>query len=103
MVDCFRESARAANQAVEAAYQAFLRRLGNGPRHDLLVRSQASRLAYRDAYCALVSSAVEGGSAQPLIRNACWLDVTNIRLRELEHQLTCQEGDLSCVVPHHPP
>jgi uncharacterized protein YecT (DUF1311 family) len=103
MVDCFAADSQAADVAATRAYEAMLAKLGPSPRRDLLRSSQEAWLAYRSAYCAFVSSAVEGGSFQPTIRNTCFADMARIRLKELEHQLTCREGDLSCVVPNRQP
>jgi uncharacterized protein YecT (DUF1311 family) len=80
-----------------------LAKLGPSPQHDLLRSSQEAWLVYRAAYCAFVSSAVQGSSFQPTIRNICFADMARIRLKELEHQHTCREGDMSCVVPNRQP
>jgi uncharacterized protein YecT (DUF1311 family) len=103
MVDCFAADNRSVDAATTRAYEALLAKLGPSPQRDLLRRSQEAWLAYRTAYCSFVSSAVQGGSFQPTTRNICQLDLTRARLKELEHQLTCQEGDLSCVVPNRRP
>jgi uncharacterized protein YecT (DUF1311 family) len=103
MVGCFAASSQAADAAATRAYEAMLAKLGASPERDLLRSSQEAWLAYRAAYCAFVSSAVQGGSFQPTSRNICYADMARLRLKELEHQLTCREGDMSCVVPNRQP
>ena len=97
MVDCFAADSQATDAAMTRAYEALLAKLGPSPQRDLLRSSQEAWLAYRTAYCSFVSSAVQGGSFQPTARNICLADMARLRLKELEHQLTCQEGDMSCV------
>jgi uncharacterized protein YecT (DUF1311 family) len=103
MVDCFATDSQAADATVTRVYEAVLAKIGPSPRRDLLRSSQEAWLAYRTAYCSFVSSAVEGGSFQPTTRNICQIDLTRARIKELEHQLTCREGDMSCVVPNRQP
>ena len=103
MVDCFSADIVAADAALTRAYEAMLAKLGPSPQRDLLRSSQEAWRAYRTAYCSFVSSAVQGGSFQPTTRNICLADLARLRLRELEHQLTCRDGDMSCVVPNRQP
>lgn len=53
----------------------------------------------RDADCAFISSATEGGSVQPMINNQCLHDKTVEREAWLASLLQCEEGDLSCPLP----
>lgn len=103
MVACFAASAAAADVELARTYQSVLHKLQMPLRRDLLANSQAAWQAYRSAYCALVSSAVEGGSAQPAVRDACYAELTRLRIKELQHQLNCKEGDVTCVVPARQP
>lgn len=103
MVVCHAEEARQAEVEMTRAYDALVRKIGTSPQRDLLRRSQAAWLDYRTAYCSFVSSAVQGGSIQPTIHSVCYADITRLRLKELEHQLNCREGDLSCVSPSRQP
>jgi uncharacterized protein YecT (DUF1311 family) len=103
MVDCFATDSLAADAAVTRAYEAMLAKLGPSPQRDLLRSSQEAWLAYRTAYCAFESSAVEGGSFQPTVRNMCLAHISRLRLKDLEVQLTCQEGNMGCVVPNRRP
>ena len=103
MVACHAANSQGADAALTRVYEAVLAKLGPSPQRDLLRSSQEAWLAYRTAYCSFVSSAVEGGSLQPMVRNACHADLARIRIKELELQLNCQEGNVSCVVPNRQP
>ena len=101
MVACHAANSQGADAALTRVYEAVLAKLGPSPQRDLLRSSQEAWLAYRTAYCSFVSSAVEGGSLQPMVRNACHADLARIRIKELELQLNCQEGNvkLRCSQP----
>ena len=103
MVGCFAASSQAADAEVTRLYEALLNKMEPSAKRDLLRSAQAAWLAYRVAQYSLVSSAVEGGSFQPTIRNTCSIDLARARIKELEYQLTCREGDMSCVVPNRQP
>lgn len=102
MVACFAAKAGAADNELARVYNAVLYKFHTPLRRDLLAASQAAWHAYRSSYCALVSSAVEGGNLQPVVREACHAELTHLRIKELEHQLTCKEGDVTCVMPSRP-
>ena len=68
-----------------------------GKQRDLLRRAQKSWIAYRTATCAFESSAVQGGSAQPMVKWQCAARMTRARVVELNAIGNCREGDLACV------
>jgi uncharacterized protein YecT (DUF1311 family) len=80
-------------------FEGALKKTRTPSQRDLLSSSQAAWLTYRTIYCSFVSSAVEGGSIQPTIRNQCHANIARTHTKELKHRLYCQEGDLSCVTP----
>lgn len=103
MVACFAAKAGAADTELARVYDTVLHKFHMPLRRDLLAASQAAWHAYRSTYCALVSSAVEGGGLQPVVREACHAELTQLRIKELQYQLTCKEGDVTCVVPSRRP
>ena len=103
MVGCYAQNAGAADTELTRVYESLLHKLPGSLRRDLLASSQAAWMAYRAAYCALESSAVEDGSLQPVARNACHAAITRLRIKELDRQLNCKEGDVACVVPNRQP
>ena len=62
-----------------------------------LTTAQRAWLAFRDAECKLEASAVEGGTAQPMIYSQCLSRLTQLRTEQLQKRLDCQEGDLTCI------
>jgi uncharacterized protein YecT (DUF1311 family) len=53
---------------------------------------------YRDRNCEFQASGVKGGSAYPMVVAFCKASMTKDRVRELESQVECEEGDLSCPI-----
>jgi uncharacterized protein YecT (DUF1311 family) len=70
MVVCYAANSRDADAEMTRVYEGVLKKIGSPVQRDLLISSQAAWVAYQAAYCSFVSSAVEGGSMQPTIRNA---------------------------------
>jgi uncharacterized protein YecT (DUF1311 family) len=96
---CATEAYRKADAQLNAHYKKLLeeyREVGEATKQSF-VKSQRAWLAFRDAECELESSAVAGGSAQPMIIDSCLERLTLIRVKDFERRMTCEEGDLSCV------
>jgi uncharacterized protein YecT (DUF1311 family) len=85
----------AADKTLNATYAKVMARLSPGGR-TLLKTSQRAWLATRDADCAFVASAVEGGSLQPMIDADCRASETIARTKWLRRFVTCAEGDTAC-------
>lgn len=86
---------RAADQALNAQYTATMNGLSPASR-TLLRNAQRAWIGFRDQQCRYESSAVEGGSAQPMVRAGCLARMSTERTRDLRRLAQCQEGDLSC-------
>lgn len=54
---------------------------------ELLTIAQRAWLTFRDAQCAFVGDAYEGGSAQPMMMTTCLSEITLQRVKELETTL----------------
>lgn len=89
---------QAADKKLNQTYQAALKR-ATQQQAAMLKKAQQSWVTVRDSDCALMSSGVEGGSAQPMVLNQCLADKTNEREAWLASLLQCGEGDLSCPLP----
>lgn len=87
--------ARAADDALNAQYRTTTARLSPGSRA-LLRDAQRSWLTFRDKQCRYESSAVQGGSAAPMVQSGCLKRLTQDRTRQLRTYAQCEEGDLSC-------
>ena len=98
MTQCSTQAYQAADDDLNEAYQALAGRLENNDLSlEKLRAAQRKWIGFRDAECAFESSAVEGGSAQPMVRNGCLEVLTKARTQRLQEHASCEEGDLSCV------
>jgi uncharacterized protein YecT (DUF1311 family) len=95
---CSGQRLQTADRKLNSAYGALMKRLGDSQKA-MLHASEKAWIGYRDAQCKLVASGVDGGSAQPMVKANCLGDLTEARLKELNYQLTCQEGDMTCLAP----
>jgi uncharacterized protein YecT (DUF1311 family) len=95
---CSGQLLKDADKNLNDAYRTLLKRF-DARQQAMLRASEKAWLAYRDAQCKMVASGVEGGSAQPMVTADCLGELTQARLKELKYQLTCQEGDMTCLAP----
>ena len=95
---CSGQRLREADRTLNQTYTALLKRF-SAPQQTMLRASERAWVAYRDAQCKMVASGVDGGSAQPMVTADCLGDLTSARVKELNYQLTCQEGDMTCLAP----
>jgi uncharacterized protein YecT (DUF1311 family) len=96
---CFAELWRDTEAKLNVAYVTLIARVEGTSKARLLRKAEHAWIVYRDKHCAFVASAVEGGSAQPMIKAQCLAELTEQRLKALDEQLNCREGDLACVHP----
>ncbi|MBP5980749.1 MAG: DUF1311 domain-containing protein [Halomonas sp.] len=97
MTQCSAQAYQAADDELNEAYQTLVGRLeNNGSSLEKLRAAQRKWIGFRDAECAFESSSVEGGSAQPMVHNACLETLTKARAQRLQEHASCEEGDLSC-------
>ncbi|MBZ5488765.1 DUF1311 domain-containing protein [Halomonas aquamarina] len=94
---CAGQAYQAADDTLNEAYQSLVKRLENNDLSlEKLRAAQRKWIGFRDAECAFESSAVEGGSAQPMVRNGCLETLTRARTEQLREYARCEEGDMSC-------
>ncbi|MBN8955575.1 MAG: DUF1311 domain-containing protein [Rhizobiales bacterium] len=97
---CANEDYLKTDAALNKLYRQINGRLkGDDAARKLLTASQRAWIAFRDAECAFATSAVEGGSIQPMLRAQCLDALTAKRAEDFKVYLKCEEGDLSCPVP----
>ncbi|WP_051952928.1 lysozyme inhibitor LprI family protein [Methylocapsa aurea] len=53
-------------------------------------------IQFRDQECAFETLATVDGSIHPMVLLECKTRLTDQRIKDLEAQLNCEEGDLSC-------
>lgn len=99
--ECADKSYKASDRQLNELYGEIKQRVANdADRTRLWVAGQKAWLAFRDAECKFSSSGVEGGSAYPMILTICLDSLTQSRIEDFTAYLACEEGDLSCPVPH---
>lgn len=62
-----------------------------------LQAAQEAWARYRDLECAFIGTATEGGTIQSTMITQCKTELTSRRLKDVDAQLNCEEGDLVCV------
>lgn len=72
-----------ATDGINASYQALMRRLDPGQQAELKA-IQRQWISFKDRNCAFDASFVEGGSMQPLVRDACLTALTRERTQQLD-------------------
>lgn len=85
-----------ADRQLNAAYTKLRTRLGPESRARLQAAEEAW-IRFRDRECAFIGGPTTGGSINGMIVAQCQARLTLVRVKDLETQLNCQEGDLSCV------
>ena len=95
--ECTAQAYQAADKELNDAYQVLVGKLSNNAASlEKLRAAQRAWIGFRDAECAFESRAVEGVSAQPMVRNGCLEALTETRTETLREHAECEEGDLSC-------
>lgn len=99
--ECAGKKFDAADKKLNDAYRQIMDRLkDNAPSKKLLVDAQRAWVAFRDAECNFQGGPREtAGSVRPMVVANCQAGLTNLRLKELQGYLHCEEGDLDCPVP----
>jgi len=85
-----------ADRQLNAAYTKLRTRLGPESRARLQAAEEAW-IRFRDKECEFIGAPTTGGSIHGMIVAQCQARLTLVRVKDLEAQLNCQEGDLSCV------
>ncbi|HEY5337452.1 MAG TPA: lysozyme inhibitor LprI family protein [Rhizomicrobium sp.] len=83
---------------LNALYKTLMTKY-DAPNGALLKSAEKAWLAYRDAECAYETNLTVGGTINPMMDTMCRTTKTDARVKELNAQLHCEEGDLSCNMP----
>jgi uncharacterized protein YecT (DUF1311 family) len=89
---------KAADAKLNALYQGLMAKY-NTNNQALLRDAEEKWLAWRDAECAYETALTVGGTIHPMLETECDSAETNDRIKELERQRDCQEGDITCNPP----
>lgn len=89
-------------EAQDKKLNALYRKLMAGydaKNQSLLRTAEKNWLAYRDSECAFETAESEGGTIHPMESSLCLTEKTKARIKELQAQGDCTEGDLTCNLP----
>lgn len=95
---CAGRDFQAADAKLNALYRAMSARYDAANRA-LLKAAEKDWILYRDAECAYETNPTVGGTINSTMITQCRTRKTNARIKELNAQLHCVEGDLSCNLP----
>ncbi|AZO31186.1 lysozyme inhibitor LprI family protein [Mesorhizobium sp. M1B.F.Ca.ET.045.04.1.1] len=96
LASCTAKDAASADTALNAVYKVLSERLA--PTDQQRLRdAQRAWIPFRDKECAFRTQPYADGSVYSSLVETCKTDLTKARLAQLQHQLQCPEGDLSCV------
>lgn len=86
---------RKADQQLNAVYNKLRAKISDAGKKSLQT-AQQSWLRFRDQECEFETMGTVGGSIHSMIVAICLTRLTDQRIKDLEAQLNCREGDLSC-------
>lgn len=90
------EELQRTDRRLNEVYSKLWSRLSTESRARLQAAEEAW-IRFRDQECAFVSSSTIGGSIHPMMIAQCKARLTALRVKDIEVQLDCAEGDLACV------
>ena len=85
----------AADQRLNAVYAGLTAKISAAGKAGLR-KAEAAWLRFRDQECAFETMGSAGGSIHPMVVSRCKSRLTLQRIKDLEAQLTCAEGDVAC-------
>ncbi len=96
---CAGQDFTAADAKLNALYKMMMSKY-DAANSALLKSSERAWIAYRDAQCDFATNGTAGGTINPMMDTICRTDKTNARIKELNAQLHCAEGNLDCNAPN---
>ena len=103
MNDCLRREWKRADDELNRTYSALVTKLRIDPKAlEFLRASESAWIKYRDADCDFATYAASHGTFHGTAVSWCLISITKDRTKELDSQLHCNEGDLSCITPLPP-
>jgi uncharacterized protein YecT (DUF1311 family) len=92
---CEGDNFKQADAKLNAVYGKLMKKISAAGQSKLR-EAQKSWIAYRDAQCAFETLGTIDGSIHSMVAAQCLADLTEQQTKRLQHQLTCEEGDVSC-------
>lgn len=98
---CAGAAFKASDGKLNGLYRQIQERLKSDPDGSaLFVKAQRAWIGFRDAECRFQTAG--GGTVAPMVAALCAQGLTEVRIKDFEGYLACEEGDLSCPVPPAP-
>jgi uncharacterized protein YecT (DUF1311 family) len=98
MDQCAGRDFDAADAKLNALYRNLMPRYDSGNQAAFKAAEKAW-IGYRDAECTFETNGTAGGTINSTMFTQCRKEKTIARIKELNAQLHCEEGDLSCNAP----
>ncbi|HTQ15445.1 MAG TPA: lysozyme inhibitor LprI family protein [Rhizomicrobium sp.] len=89
---------KAADARLNAVYLQLMARY-DVANQALLRAAEEKWIAWRDSECAYETALTMGGTIHPMIDTMCRTEKTQAHVKELERELACEEGDITCNPP----
>jgi uncharacterized protein YecT (DUF1311 family) len=86
---------RKSDAQLNAVYNKLRAKISDAGKKSLQT-AQQSWLRFRDQECEFEAMGTVGGSIHSMVVAVCLTRLTDQRIKDLEAQLNCKEGDLSC-------
>ena len=86
---------RKSDERLNVVYNKLRAKISDAGKKNLQT-AQQSWLRFRDQECEFETMGTVGGSIHSMIVAICLTRLTDQRIKDLEAQLNCKEGDLSC-------
>ena len=86
---------RKSDEQLNAVYNKLRAKISDAGKKSLQT-AQQSWLRFRDQECEFETMGTVGGSIHSMVVATCLTRLTDQRIKDLEAQLNCKEGDLSC-------
>lgn len=86
---------RKSDERLNAVYNMLRAKISEAGKKSLQT-AQQSWLRFRDQECEFETMGTIGGSIHPMMVAVCLTRLTDQRIKDIETQLNCKEGDLSC-------
>jgi uncharacterized protein YecT (DUF1311 family) len=92
---CTAREYKAIDAKLNASYKALMAKISPAGQASLR-NAQRTWVAYRDAECTFETMGTADGSIHPTVYASCLEGLTVAQTKNLDMQLHCVEGDLSC-------
>ena len=96
---CAGQDFAAADTKLNALYNMMMSKY-DAAKGALLKTSERAWIAYRDAECDFATNGTTGGTINSMMDTMCRTTMTDARIKELNAQLHCAEGNLDCNAPN---